>query len=122
MSGMGFTKPTAPPATIGEMRREERKKTTDPEQLKIEEWLAGKENNIRGLLATLPDVLWEGATWNPRSIGELLDDRTLKKAYQAACRLVHPDRSQHAPYKNLANDIFVHISAAYKEWEETQKM
>ncbi len=71
----------------------------------IEEWVSGKENNIRGLLSTLQDVLWPGATWAPLSIGEvinminfnylnlqLLDNRKLKKSYQQACLLVHPDR------------------------------
>ena len=29
----------------------------------MEEWTRGKEGNVRAMLATLHEVLWEGTTW-----------------------------------------------------------
>jgi hypothetical protein len=68
------------------MKREERKRTTDPDKLKvqsylrcnaplltaqIEEWVEGKETNIRALLSTLQNVLWPTATWNPVTFADV---------------------------------------------------
>lgn len=118
LSDFNVAKAPQGPTTLGEMRKEERRKNTDPDKLKIEEWLEGKETNIRALLSTLPDVLWVGAAWTPVSFGELMDATRLRKVYQAACRLVHPDRNQETAQKDLANDIFVYLSAAHKHMQE----
>ena len=70
------------------MQREEEVKYLDPIQIKvlykhlfrsfliflqIRDWTKGKERNIRALLGSLNDVLWEGAEkWQQPSIGDLL--------------------------------------------------
>ena len=40
--------------------------------MKVEEWSKGRETNVRGLLASLHEVLWEGHNWKPISVGDLL--------------------------------------------------
>ena len=47
-------------------------KYRDPIDVKVEEWSKGRETNVRGLLASLHEVLWEGHNWKPISVGELL--------------------------------------------------
>lgn len=53
------------------------------DHMQIEEWLEGKERNVRALLSSLHTVLWEGAKWTPVSFGDVcslamssLDPRT----------------------------------------------
>ncbi len=68
------------------MKKEERKKYVDPDKIKVasdgllmislafdhgrltfqvEEWVEGKEKNVRALLSTLQNVLWPEADWTP---------------------------------------------------------
>jgi hypothetical protein len=39
----------------------------------------GKRKHLRTLLATLQNILWEGARWKPVSLGDLLDDAKMRK-------------------------------------------
>lgn len=50
------------------MSREARAKTEDPIKLAVEVWVEGKEQNLRALLSTLDQILWEGAGWKPVSM------------------------------------------------------
>ena len=59
----------------------------------------GKEKNVRTLLATLQDVLWEGARYRPVNLGDLMDPKKLQRAYKKACLVIRPDytsKSEHA--------------------------
>jgi hypothetical protein len=40
-----------------------------------------------------PQVLWPGAKWTPLTLGDLVDDKAVKRAYKKASLLVHPDRT-----------------------------
>ncbi|GMI32685.1 hypothetical protein TeGR_g8534, partial [Tetraparma gracilis] len=42
----------------------------------------GKRKHLRTLLATLQNILWEGARWKPVSLGDLLDDAKMRKGAQ----------------------------------------
>ena len=55
---------------------------------------AGTLKNIRALLSTLDQILWEGAKWKPLSMADMVQVPKVKKCYYKAVRLVHPDRSQ----------------------------
>eukprot|EP00049_Salpingoeca_infusionum_P012611 m.231779 g.231779 ORF g.231779 m.231779 type:complete len:830 (-) comp15226_c0_seq1:2928-5417(-) len=104
--------------TLAELHREQRAKYEDPIKLKVETWAEGKEGNLRALLASLQDVLWEGARWTPLNVGQLMNPAVVKKTYQRACLLVHPDRhSSSDEHKELANEVFVKLSFAYKEFD-----
>ncbi|CAG9460061.1 unnamed protein product [Pedinophyceae sp. YPF-701] len=59
---------------------------------KVTAWSKKGKGNVRALLASLQDVVWEGANWKPLSITELVDDAKLKKGYQKALLIVHPDK------------------------------
>jgi curved DNA-binding protein CbpA len=50
-----------------------------------------------------------------------MDKVSVKKAYQKACLLIHPDRvPADAPHRNLAQEVFIRLSAAYKIFEEDE--
>ena len=59
---------------------------------KIQSWRAGKEGNLRALLATLETVLWEGAGWNKIGMGELILPGKVKVQYMKGIAKVHPDK------------------------------
>ena len=54
------------------IQKQTENKYRDPIDVKVEEWSKGRETNVRGLLASLHEVLWEGHNWKPISVGELL--------------------------------------------------
>lgn len=55
-------------------------------------WRAGKEKNLRALLAGLETVLWEGAGWKKVSMGELIIANKVKMVYMKGIGRVHPDK------------------------------
>lgn len=62
---------------------------------KITTW-AGPDknrNNIRTLLCTINNVLWDGAEWKPVSFTDLMNPGPLKKAYFRAINTFHPDKN-----------------------------
>lgn len=63
-------------------------------------WRAGREGNLRALLASLETVLWEGAGWRKVGMGELIIASKVKVVYMRGIGKVHPDkvRSHSAPF------------------------
>ena len=59
----------------------------------IMDWLRGKEGNIRALLSTLGDVLWDGEDrWPKPGMHLMIEPNQVKKMYRNASRVVHPDK------------------------------
>jgi cyclin G-associated kinase len=54
-----------------------------------------KTNNIKVLICSLHDVLWNGAEWERVGMHEFMEDgpSKLKKFYRKAIKLTHPDRN-----------------------------
>ncbi|KAI4093141.1 MAG: hypothetical protein L6R37_007443 [Teloschistes peruensis] len=55
-------------------------------------WRAGKEGNLRALLASLDQVLWAGSGWRKVGMGELLVGGKVKVVYMRAVGRCHPDK------------------------------
>lgn len=55
-------------------------------------WRAGREGNLRALLASLETVLWEGAGWKKVGMGELIIASKVKVVYMRGIGKVHPDK------------------------------
>ncbi|XP_065174622.1 cyclin-G-associated kinase-like [Sycon ciliatum] len=104
------------------MQNKELEKTMDPVKLKIMRWTDGKRKNIRALLAALPDVLWDGATWKPVGMHQLVQPNEIKKAYRKACLAVHPDKLSGLPEEALAKAIFVELNEAWSAFEQNKDM
>jgi len=89
----------------------------------IKRW-AGKDNqrnNIRALLCTVHEVIWTGADWQPLSLSDLMMPAQIKKHYFKAITKVHPDKNQHADYKQryIAERITNELNAAWDEFRKT---
>jgi len=61
-------------------------------QPKIDSWAAGKRDNIRALLSTLDQVLWQDSGWTKPSIADMVEDAKVKRVYMKANLIVHPDK------------------------------
>lgn len=59
---------------------------------RLARWRAGKESNLRALLASLDTVLWEGVGWKKVSMGELIVPGKVKVVYMKGIAKVHPDK------------------------------
>ncbi len=79
----------------------------------------GKEKrNVRSLLSTMQTVLWEGNTWKPVGLGDLLDPKQVKLAYRKAMLVVHPDRcsGMESETKFIAKRVFEGVNEAYQDF------
>lgn len=59
---------------------------------RLAKWRAGKEGNLRALLASLENVLWEGAGWKKVGMSELIMAGKVKVVYMRGIGKVHPDK------------------------------
>ena len=59
---------------------------------RVKKWRLGKESNLRALLSTLQNVLWEGSGWKEIGMGELLMPGKVKVNYMKGIAKVHPDK------------------------------
>lgn len=75
-----------------EQEEAESLKVKDSVDAKITEWKAGKETNLRALIASLDNVLWEDLGWKKVGMHELISDSQLKIKYVRAISKVHPDK------------------------------
>ncbi|XP_074640546.1 cyclin-G-associated kinase-like isoform X2 [Tubulanus polymorphus] len=108
------------PKTMKEMRKEQTAKCTDPEKLKVQEWIEGKERNLRALLCSLHTVLWdEESRWKEVGMHQLVTADQVKKFYRKAVLSVHPDKLAGTPQESIAKLIFMELSDAWAEFEET---
>ena len=75
------------------------------------------KNNLRVLLCTLQDVMWQGATWKRVGMADVMDPSVVKKLYYKAVMLVHPDKQANAgpDQEYIANRVFGALNEAWKE-------
>ena len=59
---------------------------------RVKRWRLGKESNLRALLSTLQNVLWDGSGWKEIGMGELLMPGKVKINYMKGIAKVHPDK------------------------------
>ncbi|EGG17250.1 DNAJ heat shock N-terminal domain-containing protein [Cavenderia fasciculata] len=62
---------------------------------KVKRWAeasTGKKNDIRMLISTLHEVLWEGSGWEKVNRGQMVAPTQVKKYYRKAIMVVHPDK------------------------------
>eukprot|EP00941_MAST-03F_sp_MAST-3F-sp1_P000464 g464.t1 len=81
---------------------------------------SGSFKQIRVLLATMPEVLWEGAKWKEVGMTDLIQPRKVKIAYFKAMRIVHPDKlpdNADTRTKVIAERIFEALNQSWKEFE-----
>jgi len=64
----------------------------DAVSTRITGWKGGKEGNLRALLASLDNVLWEGSGWKKVSMADLVLPNKVKVIYMKGIAKCHPDK------------------------------
>ena len=64
----------------------------DAVEARLATWKAGKEGNLRALLASLDTILWADAGWKKVGMGDLVMPNKVKIIYMKAIGKVHPDK------------------------------
>jgi len=59
---------------------------------KLKAWEKANGDNIRSLLGNLGQVLWEGCSFKPPGIMDLVEAKAVKRIYRRAIVVVHPDK------------------------------
>lgn len=73
----------------------------DAVDAKVAAWRDGKRDNLRALLGSLDNVLWEGSGWKKVGMHELVMANKVKIVYMKAIAKTHPDKvSFHLLYPN----------------------
>jgi len=103
---------------VAEAEEDEVRKRLEP---KIKKWSEehGKKKQLQALIASLHTILWPGAKWKQMSIGDMLNDGKVKKAFHKASRVVHPDKTGdlNAEQRFLAKRIFDALSQAKTDFD-----
>jgi len=83
----------------------------------------GRKRNLRTLLSTMHNVLWEGTRWKPIGIGDILDSSKVKLSYRKAMLVVHPDKcaDQSNENKFIAKRIFEALNESWKDFSLAEK-
>ena len=82
----------------------------------------GTLKNIRALLTTMDNVLWEDSGWKTVTLADCVQSSKVKIKYYKAIRMVHPDRSQKAEPKQkyISEQIFTALNAAWDKFQRTE--
>lgn len=104
---------------MAEMSREREREIEKVVKARVQQWQKEKKN-IRALLASLHEIA-PPCSWQPMSLGELLDGAAVKKGYRKAILAVHPDKQpdNDEEKKVLAQLVFDALRDAWHEFEKS---
>ncbi|GAA5959128.1 hypothetical protein JCM3765_006350 [Sporobolomyces pararoseus] len=84
---------------------------------RILSWKSNKETNLRALIASLDQVLWEGLAWKKVGMNELITENQLKVRYVRAIAKVHPDKlnvgNTTVEQRMIAGAVFAALNEAW---------
>eukprot|EP01113_Clastostelium_recurvatum_P017597 TRINITY_DN2071_c0_g1_i2.p1 TRINITY_DN2071_c0_g1~~TRINITY_DN2071_c0_g1_i2.p1 ORF type:complete len:368 (-),score=103.50 TRINITY_DN2071_c0_g1_i2:37-993(-) len=112
-----FAPPPAQPAPEMTPEEAERAAVEPAVTVKVRAWSekGGKKVQVRGLLTTLHEVVWDASGWEKMSSGDVISPAQVKKAYRRAVIIVHPDKVTNGPLEQrlLAQRIFESLREAF---------
>ncbi|KAI3387810.1 hypothetical protein SNEBB_009696 [Seison nebaliae] len=110
------------PKTLNDKKLENQSRGMSENDIKIMNWSQEKEKNIRALLCSLHEVLWDGEQrWKPITMGDLITVQQVKKFYRKAVLSVHPDKMIGSEHEELARGIFMQLNDSWAIFEEEGK-
>ncbi|GAA5985621.1 hypothetical protein JCM5350_004112 [Sporobolomyces pararoseus] len=84
---------------------------------RILSWKSNKETNLRALIASLDQVLWEELGWKKVGMNELITENQLKVRYVRAIAKVHPDKlnvgNTTVEQRMIAGAVFAALNEAW---------
>ncbi|KAK0739576.1 hypothetical protein B0T21DRAFT_285756 [Apiosordaria backusii] len=97
----------------------------DKVDAKIATWRDGKRDNLRALLTSLDNVLWEGSGWKKVGLHELVMANKVKIVYMKAIAKTHPDKiAQDATteVRMIAGTVFSTLNEAWDKFKAENKL
>ncbi|TDH72139.1 hypothetical protein CCR75_004303 [Bremia lactucae] len=81
----------------------------------------GRVKNIRTLLSTMHQVMWDDCKWTEVNMGKLLQPNDVKKHYRKAMIVVHPDKAggRNAEQLLIAERVFAALNNAWEDFQKT---
>ncbi|KAK4228783.1 UBA domain-containing protein 7 [Podospora fimiseda] len=93
---------------------------TDKVDARIAAWRDGKRDNLRALLSSMDNVLWEGSGWKKVGLAELVMPNKVKIVYMKAIAKTHPDKiAQDATteVRMIAGTVFSTLNEAWDKFK-----
>ncbi|CAG8975177.1 hypothetical protein HYALB_00004238 [Hymenoscyphus albidus] len=97
----------------------------DKVDARISVWRDGKRDNLRALLGSLQDVMWEGSGWTKVGLHELVQNGRVKIWYMKAIGRCHPDKlPQDATMetKMIAALVFATLNESWDKFKQQNGM
>ncbi|PSR81225.1 hypothetical protein BD289DRAFT_439464 [Coniella lustricola] len=98
----------------------ERFALSDQVDARIAAWRDGKRENLRALLASLDQVLWEGSGWKKVGLHELVMANRVKVIYMKAIAKTHPDKlpqDASTEVRMIAGTVFSTINESWDKFK-----
>ncbi|KAK3325584.1 hypothetical protein B0H66DRAFT_573480 [Apodospora peruviana] len=92
----------------------------DKVDARVAAWRDGKRDNLRALLSSLDNVLWEGSGWKKVGLHELVITNKVKVVYMKAIAKTHPDKiAQDASteVRMIAGTVFSTLNEAWDKFK-----
>lgn len=90
---------------------------------KLKSWAEdnGRVKNIRTLLSTMHQVMWDESKWTEVNMGKLIQPADVKRHYRKAMIVVHPDKSggRSAEQLLIAERVFAAVNTAWDDFAKT---
>ncbi|KAI1391396.1 uncharacterized protein F4822DRAFT_396597 [Hypoxylon trugodes] len=87
---------------------------------KIAAWRDGKRDNLRALLGSLDQVLWEGSGWKKIGLHELVVANKVKIHYMKAIAKCHPDKlpqDANTEVRLIAGTVFATLNESWDKFK-----
>ncbi|KEF54760.1 uncharacterized protein A1O9_09202 [Exophiala aquamarina CBS 119918] len=99
---------------------DERFQLGDRVDARIQAWKGGKEGNLRALLGSLENALWEGSGWKKISMADLVLPGKVKIQYMKGIAKVHPDKiptDATTEQRMIAGAVFSALNEAWDKFK-----
>ncbi|PBP15989.1 hypothetical protein BUE80_DR013231 [Diplocarpon rosae] len=92
---------------------------------RIGNWKNGKEDNLRALIGSLDNVMWEGSGWKKVGMHELVVNSKVKINYMKAIGKTHPDKlpqDASTEVKMIAALVFATLNESWDKFKKQNGM
>ncbi|KAL2067562.1 hypothetical protein VTL71DRAFT_1987 [Oculimacula yallundae] len=94
---------------------------SDQVEARIGAWKNGKEENLRALIGSLENVMWEGSGWKKVGLHELVLNNKVKIHYMKAIGKTHPDKLPQNATTEVKMIAALVFAALNESWDSFKK-
>ncbi|KIW68698.1 hypothetical protein PV04_04622 [Phialophora macrospora] len=110
---------------LSEQQDDEKFRLSDVIDARINSWKGGKQDNLRALLGSLDQVLWEGSGWKKISMADLVLPGKVKVQYMKGIARVHPDKiptDATTEQRMIAGAVFSTLNEAWDKFKKENNL